>query len=62
MLGFDLTPDGESHEDHISLHHQGNMHIKARFKKPLPEPVIYILCAEFLGHKEIDHSRNVTLE
>ena len=38
------------------------MRIEALFKKPLPEPVTCILYAEFLGHIEIDNSRNVTVE
>jgi len=62
VLGFDLTPDREADEEHISLPRQGNVHIEARFKKPLPEPVTCILYAEFPGHFEIDHSRNVTVE
>jgi len=35
---------------------------EARFKKPLPEPVTWILYAEFLGHLEIDNSMNVNVE
>jgi len=62
LLGFDLTPGREADEDHISLPRQGNVRIEARFKKPLPEPVICILYAEFPGHIESDHSRNVTVE
>ena len=62
VLGFDLTPDSEADEEHINLRRQGNVGIKARFKKPLPEPVTCILCAEFLAHVEIANSRNVTVE
>jgi hypothetical protein len=62
ILGFDLTPDREADEEHISLPRQGNVRIEARFKKPLPEPVTCILYAEFPGHIEIDNSRNVTVE
>ena len=62
VLGFDLTPDREADEEHISLPRQGNVRIEARFKKPLPEPVTCILYAEFPGHVEIDNSRNVTVE
>jgi len=47
LLRFDLTPDMEADEEHISLPRQGNLRIEARFKKPLPEPVPYILYAEF---------------
>ena len=49
VLGFDLTPDMEADEEHISLPRQGNLRIEARFKKPLPEPVTCILFAEFPG-------------
>jgi hypothetical protein len=53
ILGFDLTPDREADEEHISLPRQGNVRIETRFKKPLPEPVTCILYAEFPGHVEI---------
>jgi len=33
VLGFDLTPDREADEEHISLPRQGNVRIEARFKK-----------------------------
>jgi len=62
VLGFDLTPDREAVEEHISLPRQGNVRIEARFKKPLQEPVTCILYAEFPGHVEIDNSRNITVE
>jgi len=62
ILGFDLTLRKEADEEHISLPRQGNVRIEARFKKPLPEPVICILYAEFPGLVEIDNSRNVTVE
>jgi hypothetical protein len=38
------------------------MLIDGRFKKPLSEPVAFILYAEFPGHIETDNSRNVTVE
>jgi hypothetical protein len=62
VLGFDLTPDREADEEHISLPGQGNVRIDARFKKPIPEPVTCILYADFPGQVEIDSSRNVTVE
>lgn len=62
ILGFDLTPDREADEGHISLPRQGNVRLEARFKKALPEPVTCILYAEFPGHVEIDNSRNVTVQ
>jgi hypothetical protein len=62
ILGFDHTPDREADEEHISLPRQGNVRIKALFKKPLPESVTCILYAEFPGHIEIDNSRKVTVE
>jgi hypothetical protein len=62
MLVFDLTPDRQTDEEHISLPRQGNVRIEASFKKPLTEPVTCILNAEFTGHFEIDNSRNVTVE
>ena len=61
VIGFDFTPDREADEEHISLPRQGNVRIEACFKKPLPEPVICILCAEFPLHVEIDNSRKVTV-
>ena len=61
-LGFDLTPDREADEEHISLPRQGNVRIEALFKKPLPEPVTCVLYDEFPGHNEIDYSRYVTVE
>jgi len=61
-LSFNLTPDREADEEHISLPRQGNVRIEARFKKPLPKPVACILYAEFPGHVEIDNARNVTVE
>jgi len=62
VFGFDLTPDREADGEHICLPRQGNVRKDARFKKPLPEPVTCILYAEFPGHIEIDHSRNITVE
>ena len=62
VLRFDLTPDRETDEEHISLPRQGNVRIEARFKKPLPEPATCILYAECPGHVEIDNSENVTVE
>ena len=62
ISGFDLTPDRETDEEHVSLPRQGNVRIEARFKKPLPEPVSWTLYAEFHGHVKIDNSRNVTVE
>ena len=62
VLGFELTPDREAEEEHISLQRQGNVCTEARFKKPLSEPVTCILYAEFPGHVEIDNSRNITVE
>jgi hypothetical protein len=62
ILGFDLTPEREVDEEHISLSRQGNVRIEALFKKPFPEPVTCILYAEFPGYIEIDNSRNVTVE
>jgi hypothetical protein len=56
VLGFDLTPDREVDEEHISLSRQGNMRIEACFKKPLPEPVTCILYAY-----SQDTSRSTTL-
>ena len=32
VLGFDLTPDREADEEHISLPCHGNVRIEARFK------------------------------
>jgi len=32
VLGFDLTPEREAGEEHISLPRQGNVRIEARFK------------------------------
>jgi hypothetical protein len=61
-LGFNLTPDREADEAHISLPRHGNVRIEARFKKPPPDPVTCILCAEFLGYIEIDSSRKVRVE
>jgi len=62
ILGFDFTSDREADEEHISLPRQGNVRIEALFKRPLPEPVTYILYSEFPGHIEIDYFRNVTVE
>jgi hypothetical protein len=59
IFGFDLTPDKEADEEHISVPRQGNVCIEARFKKPLPEPVTCILYAEFPGHVEIDNSKTL---
>ena len=33
VLGFDVSPDREADEEHISLPLQGNVRIEARFKK-----------------------------
>jgi hypothetical protein len=62
VLDFDLTPDREADEEHISLPRQGNLRIEASFKNPLPEPVVCVLNAEFPDDVEIDNSRNVTVE
>jgi len=61
ILGFDLSLEREADEEHISLPRQWNVRIDARFKKPLPEPVICILYAQFPGLVEIDKSRSVTV-
>jgi len=62
MLRFDLKPDRQADEEHISLPRQGNVRIEALFKKPLPETVTCILYTEFPWHIEIDYSRNVKVE
>jgi len=62
ILGFDLTPDRDADEEHISFPRQGNVRIEARFKKPIPESFTCILYAEFPGHIEIDNPRNVIVE
>jgi len=62
VIGFDLTPDREADEEHISLPRQRNVLLEVLFKKPLPEQVTCVLYAEFPGHIEIDNSRNVTVE
>ena len=62
ILGFDLTPDREADEKHISLTRKRNVRIEAMFKKPLPEPLPCILYAEFPGHIKIDHCRNIRVE
>jgi len=62
ILGFYLTPDRVSDEGHIRFPHQENVGIETLFKNPVPEPVTCVLYAEFSGHIEIDHSRNVTVE
>jgi len=62
LLRFDLTSDKEADEVHIRVPHQVNMCIGARFKRPLPEPVICILYDEFPGHIPIDNCRNLTVE
>ena len=59
-LRFDLTPDRDADEKHISLPREGNMRIQARFKT-LPEPVACILYVEFPGNVDIDNSTNVTV-
>jgi hypothetical protein len=61
ILGFDLTPDREADEEHISLLRQGNVRIKALLKK-LPERVTCILYSEFPRHFGIDYSIKVTVE
>ena len=60
--GFDLTPDREADEEHISMPRQGNVCIEALLNKPLPEPVACILYAELPEHVEIDNAINVTVE
>jgi len=62
ILGFDLTPDREVDEEHISLPRQGNVRIEALFKIPLPETITCILYAEFPGRIDIDYYRNVIVE
>jgi hypothetical protein len=42
ILGFDLTPDREADEEHISLPRQGIVCFEALFTKPLPETVTCI--------------------
>ena len=36
LLGFDLTPNREADEEHISSPYQENVRIEAHFKKPFP--------------------------
>jgi len=36
VLDFDLIPDREADEEHISLRHQGNVRIEALFKNTTP--------------------------
>jgi hypothetical protein len=62
ILGFDLTPDREADEEHMSLPRQGNVRIETHFKEALPKAVTCIAYAEFPGYIEIDNSRrNVTV-
>ena len=53
ILGFDLTPDREADEKHISLPRQGNVRIEARFKKPLPEPSLAFCMLNFLDTSKL---------
>jgi len=62
ILGFDLTPDREADEEHISLTHQENVRCEAVFKKTTPRTCNMHFYAELPGNIEIDNSRNVTVE
>jgi hypothetical protein len=61
IVDFDLTPDREADEEHISLPRQGNLRIEDRFNKPLTVPVTCIWYADFPKHVERDKSRKVTV-
>ena len=62
ILGFDIILDKEADEEYISLPHQGNVHIEARFNKPQPKQISCVKYTEFPVHIKIDNSRNVTGE
>ena len=61
ILGFDLTPDREADEQHVSLTLQRNC-LSGHTIKTTSEPVTCIFYAEFPADVEIDHYRNVTLQ
>jgi hypothetical protein len=61
VLGFDLTPDRDADEEHLSLLRQGNVHIALRFKNTTRTRQMHFY-AKFPGDVEIDNLRNVTLE
>ena len=45
VLGFDLTPDKEADEEHVSLARQGNVRIETRFKKTTTRTVyLHFVC------------------
>ena len=48
VLGFDLTPDREANEEHVSLPRQGNVRIEARFKKYSRNPLLAFCMLNFL--------------
>ena len=53
ILGFDLTPDREAGEEHISLPLQGNVRIEARLKHRYLNPLLAFCMLNFLDTSKL---------
>lgn len=62
LIGFDLTSDLSSSENHWSLARQGSLRVDIQFSKALKEPICVIVFGEFDSLIEIDKNRNVSLD
>jgi len=61
-LLFDLTPDQGALEAHTSYPEQGNIRVKLKFAKPLPEAMTCLLYLEFDNSVLINLARNFTTD
>jgi len=62
MLLFDLTPDRNASEGHISHPDNGNIRVELKFRKPLPEAITFIFYFEYDISVRVDTTRTVTTD
>jgi len=62
LLLFDLTPDRATSDGHTSHPDNGNIRVKLKFNKPLPEPITCIFYLEYDHSVRVDTSRTVSTD
>ena len=62
MLVFDLTRDLAASERHTSDSAHGYIRLDLKFRKALPEPLVFLLYLEYDGSIIIDALRTVTTD
>jgi hypothetical protein len=59
---FDLTPDRDASEGHVSLPDQENIRLELMFDKPIPDAVTCLRYLEYENSVRIDQLRSVSTD